>query len=163
MKPVALSLADVRAAMLSKLRDSLLTERHAKTLRLQPMTEEEARRAEISPVGSGFRIPYFTPDGKLDPSGFFRYRFWPNAPAGKGWAAVTERKPLRYVQPRDSELHVYMPPLLKSGATWRDVMQAPDADLCITEGELKSACVCSQGGIMLGLGGVFSWTSKKHQ
>lgn len=149
--------------MLSKLRSSLLTERHAKLLRIQPMTEEEARRTELVPPGAGFKIPYFTPEGKLDPTGFFRYRFWPSPPPAKGWASIQDRKELRYVQPKDSELHVYMPPLLKSGATWRDVMGASDADLSITEGELKAACVCSQGGIMLGLGGVFSWTSKKHQ
>ena len=156
-----LSLPAVRAAMLEKLRKSLLTERHAKLLHMQPMTEEMAVKADVQPAWAGFKLPYFTPTGKLE--NFYRYRFWPDSKPSKGWSSITtSEKPLRYTQPKGSELHIYMPPILKN-VSWADVMQDEKIELDITEGELKSACVCSQGRIMLGLGGVFSWTSRKHQ
>ena len=161
--PSPLSLADVRAAMLNKLRGSLLTEKHAKLLHIEPITELMAQSEGIRPPWAGFKIPYFTPDGKvIDTKEFYRYRIWPDAKPSKGWAAVAEPSDLRYVQPKGSELHVYMPPLLFDGAKWTDVMEHPDCDLDITEGELKAACACANGRVMLGLGGVFSWMSKRH-
>ena len=150
----------VRAAMLEKLRSSLLTERHAKILHFQPMTEADAKAAGINPPWAGFKIPYFTPDGKIDKD-FYRYRFWPDSKPSKGWASIgTPAKPLRYVQPANSELHVYMPPLIDG--TWREVMEHAEIPLNITEGELKAACGCANDLVTLGLGGVFSWTSKRH-
>lgn len=158
----ALDAAAVRKAMLQKLRASLLTEAHAKKLKLQPMTEEAASKAGVQPPWAGFRIPYFTPEGHVVPD-FYRYRFWPESKPSKGWASIAESSKLRYVQPANSELHVYMPPLLK-GVTWRDVMQYAEQPVFITEGELKAACMCANTEhIMLGLGGVFSWMSKRHE
>ena len=155
-----LSLPAVRAAMLEKLRSSLLSERHAKILHFQPMTEADAKAAGINPPWAGFKIPYFTPDGKIDKD-FYRYRFWPDSKPSKGWASIgTPAKPLRYVQPENSELHVYMPPLIDG--TWREVMENPEIPLNITEGELKAACACVNTHTTLGLGGVFSWTSRRR-
>jgi hypothetical protein len=151
--------------MLEKLRSSLLTPAHAKKLHLMPMTEDQARtlKPPCAPVGPGFKIPYFTPAGKLDDT-FYRYRFLPYYQASRGWAsAATPTKPLRYVQPGGTELHVYMPPLLPEGGCWRDVMNTPEIDLDVTEGELKSACGCVHLRATLGLGGVFSWTSRTHK
>jgi hypothetical protein len=106
-------------------------------------------------------IPYFTPDGKLDPTGFYRYRFLPYYRPSKGWGSLGDpAKPLRYVQAAGTELHVYLPPLLPEGGTWRDVMASPEIEVDITEGELKAACGCVHARATLGLGGVFSWTSK---
>lgn len=154
-----LSLLEVRLAMLEKLRSSCLTESHAKLLLLQPMTETAAIKAGVSPAWAGFLIPYFTPTGKLDK--FWRYRFWPESRPSKGFASIaTPAKPLRYVQAAGSELHVYMPPLTSS--PWKDLMADPVQPLIITEGELKAACACANGLTTLGLGGVFSWSSKKH-
>jgi hypothetical protein len=159
----SLSLADVRSAMLEKLQSSLLTGKHAKLLSIEPMTEELAKRAGVEPPWSGFAIPYFEPSGALAEDKFWRYRFWPESRPSRGWAAIAEPSTLRYVQAKNSEAHVYMPPLLLGGAKWTDVMESPDCELDITEGELKSACACAQGRVMLGLGGVFSWMSKRHQ
>ena len=156
-----LSLPQVRAAVQAKLHSSLLTDKHAQILHIQPMTEEMAAKAgNIEPAFAGFKIPYFNPDGSVTKD-FFRYRFWPEARPSNGWHAIAEPSSQRYTQPKGTELHVYMPPLLK-GVTWADVMAYEGADLDITEGELKSACACANGRIMLGLGGVFSWTSKRH-
>ena len=134
-----LSLQAVRAAMLVKLRSSLLTERHAKLLHLQPMTEDLAQRHGINPPWAGFQIPYFTPQGKLIPD-FFRYRFWPDSKPTKGWSSMAEPSKLRYVQPKNSEAHVYLPPLLDK-VSWADVMQYPKADVYITEGEQALAAL----------------------
>jgi hypothetical protein len=147
--------------MLQKLQTSLLTSKHAQQLKIQPMTEREAAELGVSPSWAGFKIPYFTPEGAID-KGFFRYRFWPDSKPSSGFAAIAEpTRKLRYVQPKNTELHVYMPPVLST--SWRDIMNDAAQPLCITEGELKAACACVSGFTMLGLGGVFSWTSKKHQ
>ena len=124
-----LSLPAVRAAMLEKLRKSLLTERHAKLLHLQPMTEEMAAKAGVQPSWAGFKLPYFTPTGKLED--FYRYRFWPDSKPSKGWGSLTTpEKPLRYTQPKGTELHVYMPPILKDVA-WADVMNTKELNLTL--------------------------------
>jgi Domain of unknown function (DUF3854)/Family of unknown function (DUF5906) len=122
------------------------------------MTEPQALQQKINPPWAGFKIPYFTPDGNVTKD-FFRYRFWPESKPSSGWASVAAPSKLRYVQPAGTPPQVYMPPLLPG--PWRDVMNEPKIDLCITEGELKSACACANGRITLGLGGVFSWTSRK--
>lgn len=158
----SLSLPQVREAMLAKLRGSLLTPKHAKTLRLEPCTEDLAAKYGVDPPWAGFLIPYFTPQGKPIPD-FYRYRFWPESKPSRGFAALAPPSDLRYVQPKGTELHVYMPPLL-DGISWADVMEHPEIPVFITEGELKSACVCANTSFaMLGLGGVFSWMSKRQQ
>jgi len=157
-----LNLAAVKQAVSAKLRSSLLSTTHAKALHIEPMTEQMAAELGVMPAWAGFKIPYFTPQGKVVKD-FYRYRFWPVSKPGSGFASLAEPSKLRYVQPAGSELHVYMPPLLK-GVTWADVMKEPRVDVYITEGELKAACVCANGRIMMGLGGVFSWMSKRrHQ
>jgi len=148
--------------MLEKLSRSLLGPKHVKALRLEPMTEEMALKAKLDRPWAGFKIPYFKPDGSIDPT-FYRYRFWPEARPSKGWASVASPSEQRYTQAGGSPPRVYMPPLLRD-VTWNDVMQYTQTVVDITEGELKAACGCSQGRFMLGLGGVFNWTSKKlHQ
>ena len=148
--------------MMEKLQGSALTAKHASKLKFEPMTEAMAAQAKINPAWAGFMIPYFEPDGTLIPtSTFYRYRFWPDARPSKGWAVVAKGADLRYVQPKDSQLHVYMPPVL--ALPWVQIMAQPEHDVYITEGELKAACACVNSVPMLGLGGVFSWMSKKHQ
>ncbi len=149
--------------MLTKLKQSNITEKHAKLLKLEPCTEALAAQYEVAPPWAGFKIPYFTPQGRLIPD-FYRYRFWPESKPSRGFAALAPPSELRYVQPKGTELHVYMPPLLHDGVTWSEVMEHPELPLCITEGELKAACVCANTNrLMLGLGGVFSWMSRRHE
>jgi len=146
--------------MLQKLQASQLTKKHAQKLHIQAMTEQEASKAQIAPPWAGFKIPYFSPSGKL--LEFYRYRFWPESKPSKGWASVTEASDLRYVQPLDTAPHIYLPPLLSM--SWKDILSNPEQPMCITEGELKAACGCANGFTTLGLGGVFSWMSKRlHQ
>ena len=159
-KTKQLLLADVKAAMLAKLKTSLLTPAHAKTLRLEAFAE--GHKLNIEPKWAGFKIPYFDLDGKLDAE-FFRFRFLQTKPT-HGWGALTEDdKPRRYAQPADTGCGVYLPPVLNG--PWRAVAEDSETPIMITEGELKAACACIALDVpTLGLGGVFNWRSSKlHQ
>lgn len=144
--------------MLAKLRTSCLSAKDADALLLKPF--EEGHGLPISPKWSGFKIPYFTLDGK--PDDFFRFRFVQDQPS-TGWGSVTEAppKPRRYAQPAGTGCGVYMPPLLDQ--SWAKIAKNADTPLVITEGELKSACACKLGVPTLGLGGVWSWKSAKSK
>lgn len=146
--------------MLAKLSTSCLTEKHARLLQLEPFGENHG--LPIHPQYAGFKIPYFTLDGKLDPA-FFRFRFTQTKPS-TGFAAVADEpeKPRRYAQPSGTPCGVYLPPLLSD--TWREIALEPTVPLLVTEGELKAAAGCVHLGPTIGLGGVFNWKSKKqHQ
>jgi Domain of unknown function (DUF3854)/Family of unknown function (DUF5906) len=151
------SQTEAKQAMLAKLKTSLLTARHAAALRLQPYGE--AHDLDIQPSWSGFKIPYFTLDGKVDPE-FYRFRYTQDRPS-RGFASLAAaEKPRRYAQPANSGCNVYLPPLLDM--TWREIAKDSDVSVVITEGELKAACGCAQGIPTLGLGGVYSWRSTKE-
>lgn len=67
------------------------------------------------------------------------------------------KKPLRYLQPPDSPPAAYFP----RNVDWSRILEADDATLYITEGELKAACASKYGYPTIGLGGVWSWRSVK--
>ena len=126
-------------------------------MQLRAFTEAQVIASDgslnIHPRWEGFKIPYFTLDGKPRPDGFFRFRFTTDRPS-RGWGSVAPAaKPRRYAQPPSSGVAAYFPPLLD----WREVANTPSIPLTITEGELKSACVCSLGPPAIGLGGVNNW------
>jgi hypothetical protein len=153
------SLKDVKQKMLEKLRTSLLSPKHAELLHLKPLLEDH--ELNINPRWAGFQIPYFLPNGRTN--GFYRFRYLQYQPS-KGFGAITEepKKPRRYAQPKDSQCHVYMPPLLGT-MKWATIMEKPSIPVCITEGELKAACACANGVMpTLGLGGVYNWKSTKQ-
>ena len=99
-------------------------------------------------------LPYYGPDGK--PTGFLRWRYLEDT--REGFAAQTDKDPLRYVQPPDTLPGVYLPPTLD----WRAVMADPTCSVAVTEGELKSACCSAHLMPCIGLGGVYSFKSKKR-
>ena len=145
--------------MLAKIRTSLLTARHAELLHFQPYAENHGLL--IHPQYAGFKLPYFTLDGKVDPD-FYRFRFTQDHPTKGFGSLVTPEKPRRYAQPAGSSCGVYLPPLLDK--TWRVIAKDPNTALVLTEGELKAACACTLGAPTIGLGGVYNWRSaKKHQ
>jgi len=103
----------------------------------------------------GFSIPYFDLDGNVTSFGRMRQLAEPLPLDKRG-------KKIRYRQPNDTVPSVYMPPVLD--VTWREVANTPDIPLVITEGELKAASVCYNTEFpCVGLGGVWSWRSAKHQ
>jgi hypothetical protein len=149
--------------MLAKALTSCLNAAAVARLKFEPYTED-SNNLEVSPRWAGFKIPYFTLDGKVDKE-FYRFRYLQTQPS-KGFSSLTEEpaKPLRYSQPAGSTCGVYLPPLLPQGVTWRDVAKDPATRLLLTEGELKAACACSLGDVCVGLGGVYNWRSSRlHQ
>jgi len=139
-----------------KLQESGLTKVHAKQLGLKEYSAAAAKNLPIKYAREGFKIPYFSTQGK--PTQFFRYRYLCD-PRPK-LERITNSKPLRYVQAFDTLPEVYTPPIIE----WRKVLKDPSATLLITEGELKAACACIHTPHpTIGLGGVWSWRSAKHQ
>jgi hypothetical protein len=150
--PMALS--DVRAAMIAKLATSDLDERDAKLLQVKPFTAKECQPLKLPATKAGFLIPYFDMRGK--PLKFFRFRYMEDTRTG--FQAATGRKPLRYAQPKNTPVEVYLPPNID----WPAVAADAEQPLLITEGELKAACACKHGLACLGLGGVWSFQVKEN-
>jgi hypothetical protein len=151
--------------MLKKAATSCLSPADVKALQFDPYPE--GHELDIYPAGlAGFKIPYFTLDGKVDTS-VYRFRLLQSKPS-KGWKSVTEEaeKPRRYTQPQGTQCGVYLSPILKNmdGAplTWKEVARNTKIPIVITEGELKAACACKLGFPTIGLGGVYNWRSSKQ-
>ena len=157
------SIAEVKQAMLAKLKDSGLTAKDAERLGFEPLTAQQVHAKlgrDLTFHRAGFQIPYFTMQGKKNCFYRFRYLEYDN---GKGFSRLTHAnsnaKPLkndvRYVQPRDTAPQIYLPPMVP----WTKIAKAVDIPLIITEGELKAACACKHDIATLGLGGVWSFKS----
>lgn len=151
-----LSEAEVKDRMLAKLATSALTPEDAQIMGLIPTTRAGARRRGLPSATECFIIPYFLLNGK--PSKFFRARFVEDT--RKGFDKLAGRKALRYAQPVDSVTEAYLPPL---DVNWASIAKTPVVPIVITEGELKAACACKHGHPTIGLGGVWSFMSKRHE
>lgn len=145
---------DARALIYKKLEQSLLDEADAKSMRLKPADITELKGHGL-PEKRAFEIPYF--DFKGRPSGFKRWRYLEDT--RDGFAALTDAKPVRYVQPPDTVSEVYLPPF----ADWEAVATDTTQGIVITEGELKAACVTKHVAPCVGLGGVYSFKSVKRR
>lgn len=137
-----LSLAEVKAGMVSCLKESGLT---LQQIHCTPITYEQCSFSKY-PAG-GFLIHYFDLKGK--PTKFYRFRYV-EQPSG------VFSKPLRYVQPKGVKPEPYFSP----SVPWQKVASAVDEPLFITEGEKKAEKACRDGFATIGLGGVFSFESK---
>jgi predicted P-loop ATPase len=147
---------DVAKFMSDKLAGSGLTDKDGKALGFEP-------RDPTWTAGYGFwrgkpfpcfTIPYINPWGDEDWDNFLRARYAGDLPP---------KSPIsKYTQLAGSPIHAYFPEVLKSGRTWKDVLQDPTTPLIITEGELKAACATKRGFPTIGLGGVDSFRSKKR-
>lgn len=152
LKPAGLTRAAVELLMLRKLEGSALTAAHARRLGLIPSTAVEMGSYGL-PAAGAFVIPYFSMEGR--PTSFYRARYVEDT--RRGFDALTGKKALRYIQPGNSVTEVYLPPLID----WREVAAA-EYPILITEGELKAACATAHGLPTVGLGGVWSFQSSKH-
>lgn len=151
--------ADVRRAMLEKLKASGLSSAQATEMRYKAYTVGQAAAMDSLPVyRAGFRIPYFDLAGKQ--TQFYRFRYLEYGEADGGFAALTAstRKQLRYGQPAKSLNELYLPPLLD----WETISKDVNIPIFITEGELKSACACANDLACIGLGGVWCFKSAAH-
>ena len=156
-----LSKKEIEAAFLHKLAGSKLGPEDAKASGYACYSSEEVaakktfKNLTAHPAG-GFTLPYYDPAGQyLD---FFRFRYLEEPPRN-GFAALTQKKAPRYVQPAGAAPRLYFSPLYP----WAEYFKKPAAErwLVITEGELKAACACKLGYPVVALGGVWNFMSKR--
>lgn len=140
--------------MRSKIRESGLTPTCAE----RDLGFSYLSRPATEALGEGFeprvamRIPYHDRFGKA--TGFFRVRY---LEPPSGMKALLRKDPQKYTQPSGTTPEVYLPPLVR----WDEILDDPTEDVVITEGELKAAKATFDGFATIGLGGVFSFGSKK--
>lgn len=137
--------------MLEDIARSGLTAKDAKDLKLTPLTAENILETTEFVSDGGYSIPYYTIAGK--PTGFFRIRILDGTSTG------FKKRVMKYYQPAKTLPELYIPrlPVVSWSATARDTTTR----VYITEGEKKAACAVKHGLPTLGLGGVWSWKSKK--
>lgn len=146
--------ATLQDKFLEKLKGSKLDSKDLiKVLALEPMDSNGCRKLGLGVVAAGFKIPYWNIDGT--PSEFFRFRYLEDPRSG---FARQVGKMRRYGQLSGTENEVYLPPLLN----WKSIANDISQMVWITEGELKSACGCSLGVPVIGLGGVWTWRAGKN-
>jgi len=134
--------------MLDDLQRSGLTQQDAKKLHLQHIGKESTHKL-CKQKCNAYKIPYLDINGK--DTGFYRLRLLDPV---KGFT-----KPRRYHQPADTLPQAYFP----AHAKWKEVIQNPEIPIFITEGEKKAAKATKEGFFTIGLGGVWSWMSKKKK
>lgn len=145
--------------MLEKLAGSLLDADDARVMGVEALIATEAKARKLAATAAGFTLPYHDVYGKR--TGFYRFRYVEDT--RKGFDAVTGRKPLRYTQPPNTESEVYFPPQPKANVfQWAKALNNLRVPITITEGELKAACATKAGLPTIGLGGVWSFQSNKH-
>lgn len=99
----------------------------------------------------GIFIPYYDLKGKV--TDFFRVRYLEDPLEDERFTD----KPPKYMQPKGVAPQFYLPPIID----WEEVAKEPEIDVYITEGEFKAACGAINSMATIGLGGVYSWKSKK--
>jgi Domain of unknown function (DUF3854) len=142
---------DLSPAILGKLKESDLNEEDARLLLIRKPTREEITECRIAgrvfgKPGAAFTIPFFDLNG--EPTGHYCIR-------------ILDQKEPKYLQPRNSGVHLYLPRNLPANITWASIAKDPSISICITEGPLKAACATKHGFPTIGLTGVSCYRSKK--
>lgn len=151
------SARSVKQAMLEKVKKSDLTEQDSKLLRFEPYEAASATKLNLPAAFAGFKIPYFDLEGRV--TKFWRFRYLETTKTG--FDAITDKKALRYAQPKRSLNELYVPPV--GGTNWSILAKDPSLPLIITEGELKAACATKHGHPTIGLGGVWCFKSNAER
>jgi hypothetical protein len=98
---------------------------------------------------TGYKLPYFGADRKQTK----HYRV-------KVLESLNGHTPPKYIQPKSSGNHLYIPPTLHALAPkWKSDYNLP---LFITEGEKKALAAVQAGIACVAVGGVFSWRTHIH-
>jgi hypothetical protein len=144
----------LRAKVLADLARSGLDSSDFKKMAIEPLGKEDTAALVPTKVPGRFnvisyKIPYFDSAGNV--SDFFRLRFLEEVRYKR------DDKPLRYWQPPETIPRAYLPPF----ADWMAIADDPTIPISITEGEKKAAIATRMGQPTIGLGGVWSWQSKK--
>lgn len=147
MGPTQLKLDDLVTA---KLASSGLTAEHARELGMEVV--ESARSLDKTwPDVPALKLNYHDVAGE-PLRNMFRVRLLVQPRGSFGQVSDT-----RYLQPTNTTPAAYLPATLD----WEAIAADPDVQILITEGELKAACASVHDHACIGLGGVWSWRSKK--
>jgi len=138
----------VRKAMNQDLEESALTgPATIRRLKCKPLTVNMMYELTGYDV-PGYKIPYFDIDGK-PLQDFYRVKF----------LIPPRNEKQKYWQPPETLPHLYFPPT--AALKWREIANDTSVPLFITEGEKKAACATAHDIPCIGLGGVWSFKSKK--
>lgn len=147
---------NLKAVFDAKMKESKIDAASAKKLGYTPTPADKVPK-DTPFQEPGILIPYFDINGAK--SKFWRFRYL-KQPDVKGFAKLTKKKPLKYVQPGKSLNELYLPPVVN----WKKVTAEQLVPILITEGEFKAACACIHTDYpCIGLGGVWSWKSDKKK
>ena len=138
----------------SKLARSGLSARDGKTLQIKELTAQQvsALSTSFSKLTALF-IPYHDSDGKS--TGFFRIRYMEKPASFSNMSRWH-----KYAQPPGTTAEIYLP--RNVDGVWAKIFADVGVPLFITEGELKAAAGCKNGYPTIGLGGVYSFRSRKQ-
>lgn len=140
---------------LADLARSGLTEKDARRMGVKAYSKSAAAKLGLSEQAMGYVIPYFDLDGRK--TDFFRYRLLEDT--ASAFQRLIGKKGPKYLQPPGSPPRAYFPPFVG----WRDLIEDVAHPLIITEGEKKAAKATLDGFPTIGLGGVWSFRSKKKR
>jgi len=101
------------------------------------------RITALAGVTSLLAIPYH--------QGFTRYKVFPTT------LKDSKGKGLRYLQPKSSGTHLYIPPAAKA------ILQDASVPLAMTEGEKKALKACQEGIMCVAIGGLWNWLEGRRR
>ncbi|MDH5415494.1 MAG: DUF3854 domain-containing protein, partial [Flavobacteriaceae bacterium] len=142
---------ELKKLTLDDLKKSGLTDKDFKKMGIVPCNDEQASRVLNSTFCTfGYVLPYFDPDGnELD---VIRFKFLEELTNKKD-------KVVKYSQPKGTGVKLYFPPCIK----WPKILNDTSIPITFTEGEKKAYKACKSGIPTIGLGGVWSFKSKKQK
>jgi hypothetical protein len=115
--------------------------------------EAERTQRELGHAWPALYLPYHDLQHRLR-KGVYRVRLLGTQPGPFGTVVCP---PMRYLQPKDSVPAAYFAP----ATNWQAMASDPSQTLWLTEGEKKAAKACRAGLYCVGLGGVWSFMSKR--
>lgn len=142
--------AEIKKLMLEDLAKSGIPEADAKELRVKALSANEVKSITSDKFSKiAYSIPYFDLKGK--PTSFQRLKLLDT----RGNFGT---KLIKYWQAKSTLPQLYFPPFIQ----WDVITDDISYEIYITEGEKKAAKACIMGIATIGLGGVWSWKSKKN-
>ncbi len=147
---------ELKKLALDDLRRSGLDDSDFKKMKLQVCNYGEAEIVLNSSFCTfGYVLPYFDIKGKQINNIRFRFLEALKRKENKEGGA----KLVKYSQPKGTEPKLYFPPSIK----WSAILEDNKKVIVFTEGEKKAYAACKNGIATIGLGGVWSFKSKKQQ
>lgn len=151
MKVKETPIKEIRSLMIADLHRSKLLPLDIRKLKLEPVPTKYVHDKTGRSSGGGYVLPYFDIDGKL--TKFYRIKY-----LGTVKKLTNEKRTPKYWQPLGTIPQAYFPPYLK----WSKIVADEKMPIYLTEGEKKAAIMCKNGYNCIGLGGIWSWKSKRY-